>query len=542
MTPLLLSTATQLWGDFNEEITLPSLLIRALKRRGSTPVVIDAFLGDRSLNGYQALTMGLLFANWLRKEVPEKRVGIVLPPGFGATIVNLGCIWAGKIPVNLNFTAGRHANESCIQRAEIKTVISVGPVIEKLPDFPWPSHRIDAKEILLGFSKFQKIQSFIKAFFYPTSWLESLLKIPQQSHEEEAAILFTSGSSGDPKGVVLTHKNIIANVLQIQTALGSLPIDSLLGSLPIFHSFGFTATLWWPLLGGPRVVTYPSPMETKALAEVIERHQIKLLLSTPTFLRAFIRRASREQMRSIKMVVTGAEKLPLSTIEGFEAKFGILVCEGYGMTEGSPGVSFNIPNRDFTTGPLRKIGTVGHPFSGIQVEVRDPYSDEILTSGSGMIWLKGPNIFPGYFRDEERTAQVLREGWYKTGDLGYVTEKGFLVIEGRMSRFSKIGGEMVPHGVVEEKIQHALGITDSELLEVVVAGIEDERKGEALLLLTTRDLSMEDLRAQLLDEGLPALWIPKRYLKVPQIPTLASGKLDLKGLQELIQTKRQELN
>ena len=521
------------WGASLKELTLPSLLLRQLKRRGSETLLIDAFLGDRTLNGYQTITIGLLMARWLKENVKEKRVGIVLPTGMAAFLVNLGCVLAGKIPVNLNFTAGRSSNESCIQKAGIQSIFTVAPMIEKFPNFPWGDQPHDVKAILTGFSKTKKITAFLQSFFLPPSCLSKSLQIPDSSTESEAALLFTSGSSGEPKGVVLTHRNILSNVLQVHSALRGLELDSLLGSLPVFHSFGFTVTLWWPLLGGPKVVTYPSPTETKALAETIERHQIKLLLSTPTFLRAFIRRATREQLRSLKMIVTGAEKLPQAVLEGFESKFGTPVCEGYGMTEATPVVSVNLLESNGKPGAQRKIGTVGKPLADVQVEIRDPFSEAVLSSGSGMIWIKGPNVFSGYLNDPERSDQVLKQSWYKTGDLGFLDETGFLVVEGRLSRFSKIGGEMVPHGVVEEKIQQVLGISDSEILEIAIAGVLDERKGEALLILTTREIDLESLRHQLLEQGLPALWIPRRLIRAKAIPTLASGKLDLKGLQEL---------
>lgn len=196
-------------------------------------------------------------------------------------------------------------------------------------------------------------------------------------------------------------------------------------------------------------------------------------------------------------------------------------------------VSVNLLESNGKPGSQRRIGTVGKPLTDIQVEIRDPFSEAVLSSGSGMIWIKGPNVFSGYLNDSERSDQVLSQSWYKTGDLGFVDEAGFLVVEGRLSRFSKMGGEMVPHGVVEEKIQEILGISDSEILEIAIAGVLDERKGEALLILTTREIDLESLRHQLLEQGLPALWIPRRLIRVKAIPTLASGKLDLKGLQEL---------
>lgn len=530
---ILEKIAIQLWGKKVEEWTLPKLLIQQLRRRGGETVVTDSFLENRSLTGFQALTVGFLFAKWMELRVPEKRIGIVLPPGFGATVVNLACVLCGKIPVNLNFTAGKISSEASIRKAEIQSIFTVQAFRDKFPDFPWGDQVYDIKPIFVSFTKIQKLLTFLKIRFLGDAWVDSQFHRSTQLSSDEAAILFTSGSSGEPKGVVLTHANIISNVLQIQNALGSLHLQSMLGSLPIFHSFGFTVTLWWPLLGGPRVITYPSPTETVALAQVIEAHQIELLLSTPTFLRSFLKRAERKQFRSLKMVVTGAEKLPSSLTESFASKFNISLCEGYGMTEASPVVSVNLLDDSGASGDRREVGTVGRLLQGIQVQIRDQDTDQILTSGVGMIWIQGPNLFPGYLHEEKKTAEVLVNGWYKTGDLGYVNERGFLVIEGRLSRFSKMAGEMVPHGVIEEKIGELFKEVQGETWEFAVAGIPDEIKGESLLLLTTQEVDLDSLRKKLLSQGIPALWIPKRQGVVEKIPTLASGKLDLRALREL---------
>ena len=318
--------------------------------------------------------------------------------------------------------------------------------------------------------------------------------------------------------MVLTHRNIIANIAQIGAVLAQFDVNSILGSLPVFHSFGFTVTLWWPLLGGPRVVTYPSPLDTPKLAEIIEKHQVELLLSTPTFLRAFLRKAKPEQLRPLKMIVTGAEKLPLDLMADFDEKFGIKICEGFGMTEGSPVIACNLPdsppskvNPDGVLG--RRVGSVGRMVPGVAIRIRDPETNEDRTLFEpGMLWLRGANLFEGYLNDEKRTADVLHDGWYKTGDVARLDEDGFLFIEGRMSRFSNIAGEMIPHLTVEQKIAEnwpqpaRFGDTGPS---VVVLGVADDKKGEALVLLTTFAIDPADLRQRLLAVGLPMLWIPK---------------------------------
>jgi len=296
-----------------------------------------------------------------------------------------------------------------------------------------------------------------------------------------------------------------------------------------------------PLLGGPRVVTYPNPLDAQKLVETIEKHKLQLLITTPTFLRAFLRKAKPEQLRSLKMVVTGAEKLPLDLLREFESKFGIQVSEGYGMTEASPVVAVNLfdepPSRMNPDGVLgRRIGSVGRMVPGMTARIRDPETGEELDLfQSGMLWLRGANVFEGYFKETDQTTAVLQEGWYKTGDVGRLDEDGFLFIEGRMSRFSKIAGEMVPHLTVEQRIVEALDLhpAHGEGPAVAVVGLPDEKRGESLVVLTTVPVEQPELRKRLVAMGLPNLWIPKVVKKVAAIPIMATGKLDLRACHRL---------
>ena len=515
--------------------------MRGLRKRFFTPIITDAYANDRSLTGGKLLTVSLALAFWLKKNVPEKRIGIVLPPGLGATIANLGIVLANKIPVNLNFTAGRDASESAIAQAGIKRIITAQGLIDQIKDFPWTEKRLDIAELLKSFSPGHlKYLSFL-ALTLPLPLLRRMVDLPKWGDCEEAALLFTSGSSGAPKGVVLSHRNIIANTAQFGAVLSQNHFTSILGCLPVFHSFGFTVTFWWPLLGGPHVITYPSPLDVQKLIEVIEKHRVQFLISTPTFLRAYIRKAKPEQLRSVRLIITGAEKLPLDVLTDFEEKFGIKVHEGYGMTEASPGVAANLPDAPpSTTNPDgilgRRVGSVGRMFPGITARIRHPDTDEDLPLfESGMLWLRGANVFEGYLNDPKRTADVLQEGWYKTGDIGRLDEDGFLYIEGRMSRFSKIAGEMIPHLTVEQKIAEALQqpAHAQEGPSVVVIGVPDDKRGESLVILTTIPIDQTSLRQKLAALGLTNLWIPKVIKRVAAIPLLATGKLDIRACQRL---------
>jgi acyl-[acyl-carrier-protein]-phospholipid O-acyltransferase/long-chain-fatty-acid--[acyl-carrier-protein] ligase len=314
--------------------------------------------------------------------------------------------------------------------------------------------------------------------------------------------------------------------------------DTILACLPFFHSFGCTVTLWYPLIEGVRMVTYPNPLDPVKNAELIERHGITMLLSTPTFLRGYLRRVKPEQLATLRLIATGAEKLPNELAQAFHEKFGKEVLQGYGLTETAPVVSVNLPepeksSPDDNIQPSNRPGSTGKLAPGMTASIRDPETGaELSPHDTGMLWLRGPNIFEGYLHDPARTAEVLHDRWFKTGDLARFDEDGFLFIEGRLSRFSKIGGEMVPHETVESAICKALDLPADERV-VALTGIPDESKGEQLVLLAARDIDPADLRAKLMEAGLPNLWIPRNIRRVEAIPVLGSGKLDLGKCREL---------
>jgi acyl-[acyl-carrier-protein]-phospholipid O-acyltransferase/long-chain-fatty-acid--[acyl-carrier-protein] ligase len=337
---------------------------------------------------------------------------------------------------------------------------------------------------------------------------------------------------------------VLANVCQFGTRLDLEPGAAILGCLPLFHSFGSTVTLWYPIIEGIDLVTYPNPLETKRLGELVAERGVNVLLSTPTFLRGYMKRVEPEQLRSLKLVVTGAEKLPDNLAESFQDRFGIAPQEGYGLTETSPATNVNLPDpapvADSLVIPSSRRGSVGQLLPGIALRLTDPATEKPLSCDKqGLIWLKGANIFPGYLGNPKKSEEVLtKDGWFRTGDVGRLDDDGFLFIEGRISRFSKIGGEMVPHETVEAAINKALGLDAEAERKIAVVGIPDVQKGEVIVLLSTiagPALEQEciDLRYKLMDAGFPSLWCPKAIVPVPEIPVLASGKLDLKGCEAM---------
>ena len=511
--------------------------LRGLKRNPFRIAITDGLDGT-SLSRGKLLGVAIALGRYLKKTFPERRIGIVLPPGKGGVVANLAVIFAGKIPVNLNFTSARDSIESAKEQAGLSTIITARLLAKRLEEFPWTPQVIYLDEILPTMKR-AILGWWVLGLVMPAGGMARVLKLPRVGDRAEAILLFTSGSSGKPKGVALTHRNILANVSQFAVMLDAKKDDVLLASLPFFHSFGCTVTLWYPLIEGVRTASYPNPLEAGKIASLVERQAVTIMLATPTFLRAYLRKAEPPQLRSLRLLITGAEKLPDELAKAFEARFGQEVLQGYGLTETSPVASVNLPEPKArkagqTVQPCNRLGSAGKLLPGMAAEIREAETDgKGSLHDTGMLWLRGPNIFEGYLDEPEKTAEVLHDGWFKTGDIGRFDEDGFLYIEGRLSRFSKIGGEMVPHETIEQKILSVLPGGEHSERVIAIVGVADETKGEALVLLSSIELDLPRLRTTLSEIGVPNLWIPRATRRVAAIPVLASGKLDLAGCKAL---------
>lgn len=523
--------------------SLATALLYGLKKNPTDKLVDGS--DDSEIPFSNILPVAIALSKFIIQETDKPRVAIVLPPGKSGLIANLAVLFAGKVPVNLNFTASHDAIRSSIRQADVDRFITADPFVRKVSSFPWPPNRdLIFIERTIPEIKKEIVKWGMISKFLPAPFLANMLGLNKRRDNDEAILLFTSGSSGEPKGVPLTHRNVLANVLQFGSRLNIGRDASILGCLPLFHSFGCTVTLWYPIIDGVNLVTYPSPLETKRLAELISLHQINVLLATPTFLRGYMKRIDPAQLKSLQLVVTGAEKLPQNLADAFEEKFGVRPMEGYGLTETSPATNVNLPTPEpvanYHSIPAQLNGAVGQLLPGIAIRLTDPVTNApVPLDQPGIINLKGPNIFSGYLRDVKRSNEVLTaDGWFKTGDVGVFDADGFLHIQGRISRFSKIAGEMVPHETLEAAINKVLGLDTETERKIAIVGVPDDKKGEAIVLLSTiagPALEQEciDLRYKLLDEGITSLWCPRQIVPVKEIPLLASGKLDIKGCQEL---------
>ena len=529
------------------DTSLTTNLVHAIKKYPNVEIV-DGMTGA-ALPHFKALGVSMAVAKGFRKR-EDKRIGVILPPGAGGVIATLSCLLAGITPVMINYASSRAAFESTVRQAGLKTFITARKFMQKLPQFPWPPEEqlILVEDLLKKTPKLSLITNVMTAKMAPASLICKMFDTDARKADDEAVMLFTSGSSGEPKGVVLTHRMVMANVSQCACRL-DLTDCRFLASLPIFHSFGMTVNMMLPLLTGCMVCSYPNPTDARTLNELIEKYRLTLVCATPTFGRAMLRRAERDTFRSVRYFVLGAEKLQPDLEQEFIEKCGVYPMEGYGLTETSPVIGANMPEPEPVKGSKFYIpGTVrpgiGAMLPGIAIRITDVDDDskELPLTERGMIWFKGANVFSGYIGRPELNKEIFRDGWFKTGDIGQMDLNGFLTLGGRLSRFSKVGGEMVPHEGVELALCKGFNLVAEDGVQIAIAGVSDPQKGEALVLLsalaehqcsTVEKEVLSSIRTMLADMDMPTLWAPKYLVPVESIPVLPTGKLDLRACKLL---------
>jgi acyl-[acyl-carrier-protein]-phospholipid O-acyltransferase/long-chain-fatty-acid--[acyl-carrier-protein] ligase len=468
----------------------------------------------------------------------EPMIGLWLPPSAAGVFANMAVTLLGKTSVSLNYTLPVDGVKSCIQQCRIRHVLTSRMFASKVPlEAPGDVELVYLEDFRGGVSTWERLRKMSAILVLPAVLLERWLGLHRHGPEDLATVIFSSGSTGDPKGIMLLHRNLSANVESMIQAIDPRPTDVLVGILPFFHSFGYTVTLWVPMQVGATGVYYADPRQAKEIGEMVHNYGGTIFLTTPTLLRICLRRCEPDDFKSVRLLMVGAEKLPPNLAKEFKERYGVLPLEGYGCTELSPAACVNVP--DWEDGSVQQIGnkpgTIGQPIPGVAAQVVDPETFALLPPETeGMLVIYGGNVMKGYLGRPEATREVIRDGWYVTGDIARYDEDGFITITDRLARFSKIGGEMVPHQKIEDELHQILGTNDRMC---VVTSVPDEKKGERLIVLHTafNGIERHHLWKKLSDRGLPNLWIPSErdFILVQEFPVLGSGKVDLKRIRQM---------
>ena len=508
--------------------TIPEAFLRSCDRMRNQVACGDDTTGVIS---YSKLKRAALVLSEEFRKIPQERVGVLLPASMAAYLVIFAIQLAGKTPVMLNWTLGPRYLDDMAKMTQVGPVISSWRFLERLSHVEFGSI-IDSMLLLEDIRENLSLKSKLRGAFlslWGTDALIHMLRLDQIDENANAVILFTSGTEASPKGVPLSHKNILSDLRSAMQCIDLKSDDTLYAILPPFHSFGFSVVGLFPLLGGIKVAFYPDPTDSFALAEGIERWHITLFCSAPSFLKGVLQAAKPKQLSSVRLFVSGAEKAPPELFERIaKLKSGAQLIEGYGITECSPILSLTRPN-------LPPKG-VGQPISIIELMTIHPETLEPLPGHTiGEICVRGPNVFANYL-DHPRSPFIEIDGkkWYRTGDIGHLDEENNLILSGRLKRFTKIGGEMISLGAIEEAIinelvrQHRI-TTDVPMLAICV---DETVSGKPqLILFSTVDLEREGVNEILRKSGLSRLIKISVINRVREIPLLGTGKTDYRSLQ-----------
>jgi acyl-[acyl-carrier-protein]-phospholipid O-acyltransferase/long-chain-fatty-acid--[acyl-carrier-protein] ligase len=497
---------------------LHHVFIDNVKKNPQKIAVIEHATGKEV--SYEYLLVAALVFRDVFQKYSSRHIGIMIPPSPGCIIAMLGAIFAGKIPVMINYSTGARENSLYAQKkCAFRTIITSKKLIEKLCIAP-VRDMVYMEDLAEKVTLYQRLKNkFLSKL--PAEHLKKML--PPVNADDNIMILFTSGSEKDPRAVQLSHKNIAHNIINIQKVLNLADSDIFITNLPYFHVFGLTVNLWIPLALSAKIITTPNPLDYKVVVECVKRHSVTLFVATPTFHLGYLQRSEPGDFESVRICVSGADKMPNHLREEYKKIHNIEILEGYGTTETSPIVSVNLPEGI-------KLGSVGKPLPGVQVKVIHlETGDEVPRGEEGKILVKGDLVMRGYYNDIEETSYRIRDGWYDTGDMGVHDPDGYLHHRGRLRRFVKIGGEMVSLVKVEDEL---IKIFSDDTVCCVV-DIPDPVKGaEIVAVVTSREINQNQVK-KLLAQVLPPVAIPKKFHVLPEIPFLPNGKVNLRAVEEI---------
>ncbi len=483
-------------------------------------IAIHDVSAGKSISYEKMLLAALILAKKFKK-FKEKNIGVMIPTSFGCCVTTLALLMADKTPVMINYSVGPIENVKYAQKkCNFRTTICTEKLIQKFNLKPF-SGMVNIEDIMKGINLLDKVKGL--AVSRLTDKLISKY-VHNGSKDENAVILFTSGSEKDPKAVQLTHKNIMHNVNGFRTIVKDIKEEVFLANLPLFHVFGITVTFWTPLLYGGKTVTVANPLEYRVVCKSIRKYKVTLMVGTPTFYHGYLKRSDKGDFASVRTAISGADKLSKQIRDEYLKKHDLELYEGYGTTETSPVISTNFKNNC-------KVGTVGKPLPGTKVKIVDRETGKELPPGKeGKILVKGDLVTTGYYNDYEETSMRIRDGWYDTGDMGVLDKDGYISHRGRLRRFVKIGGEMVSLVKVEGVLE---SILPEETLCCVVDVPNPMKGADIVAVVTTKELETKQIRKYMKKE-LPSIMVPREYYVLDELPLMASGKVNFRKVEEII--------
>lgn len=539
----VINLSTTSWQEHIKNLRpLNETIFDRLKELSSQMIFADST--GVELSGHKFLTASVLFKDLLKSRIEGQNIALLLPATTAGAFVNYSILLMGKTAVNLNYTSEINSLKNSISQAEIKTIVSSKKFIEKLElkginikEIFESTQVIYLEDLKIKISKTRGFLTYLSVRFVP-SFLLKIIHLTKTSKNDTAVILFSSGSEGVPKGVELSGDNILGNAQQIANIINANSNDIMLGTLPLFHAFGIVVTTYLPLIEGIKCVAHPDPTDGLAIAKLVSSYKATIMTGTSTFFRLYTKNTKIHPLmfESLRLVVAGAEKLREDVRFEFKKRFGKDILEGFGTTETSPVASCNLPDviaPDFTIQVGHKNGSVGMAIPGTTIKIVDPQTfKELSVNEEGMILISGIQVMRGYLKNEQKTKEVIKiikgKTYYITGDKGRIDEDGFLYIIDRYSRFAKLAGEMISLGAIEEKISKLINLEEKPLIDFMITSIEDEKKGEKIVLLISNveNEYILSLKEQILKNFENKLMIPSEIKIIDEVPKLGSGKRD----------------
>jgi len=490
------------------------------KKHAKKPAVIDKTTGQSVT--YSKGLIGALILSSKFNKYDKGFIGIMIPTSAGCALATAGALMSGRIPVMINYSTGAEANAKYAQKkCKFKTIITSKALLEKI-ECPMIEGMVLIEDIMKSVTTGEKLKAALKTMLPVNTILNSIHK---GDENDTAVILFTSGSEKDPKAVQLTHRNIAANIESFGEYVKITESDVLLANLVFFHVFGLTVNLWVVFYYGMTMVTYANPIDFQTISKIARDEKPTIMVGTPSFFWGYLQKSDPGDFKTLRIMVAGADKCPDALREGYMKKHGVTLLEGYGATETSPVISVN--SHEFN-----KPGSTGRVIPGVQVRIENfETGKECATREVGKIMVKGDSVMKGYYDDPELTANALKDGWYDTGDMGYLDDEGYLWHAGRFKRFAKVGGEMVSLVKVENILEKHL----PEGVSCCVVEIMDEKKGSYIVATVSQEVNKTEVLRKMMDE-LPTIALPRQFIVISELPMMSTGKIDFRTVTGMVQT------